>query len=282
LRSTGIFPPAGGVIKGSRATFQSGSFALRDRDQWIGWDEASRRGNRARLVANARFLTLPWVRVPHLALHLLGQLARRRRWTGWRAMACGPCCWRPSSIPTTTVPATRPPVGYASATAQGRRRQGPGGAAPGGMTPAGNCAWDPRRCLPSACPLGRGRVRRHPGMGCPPQISPISSARGLLGLTPVPQPHPPLRGSCQDGGPLNRCRAPHRRGRGGPQRRGRHPNHAGNAISSRSPDSGGRGSAGEQEASGPTDFPVIPGIDQHRTAIDLGETAPEKLPLLPG
>ncbi len=59
------------------AAFQSASFALQDRDQWIGWIEAARRGNLARVVANARFLVLPGVRVPHLASHLLGQLARR-------------------------------------------------------------------------------------------------------------------------------------------------------------------------------------------------------------
>ena len=59
------------------AACQSASFALRDRDHWIGWNEATRRGNLARVVANARFLILPGVRVPHLASHLLGQLARR-------------------------------------------------------------------------------------------------------------------------------------------------------------------------------------------------------------
>jgi len=59
------------------AACQSASFALQDRDHWIGWNEATRRGNLARVVANARFLILPGVRVPHLASHLLGQLARR-------------------------------------------------------------------------------------------------------------------------------------------------------------------------------------------------------------
>jgi hypothetical protein len=59
------------------AAFQSASFALRARDRWIGWSEATRRGNLARVVANARFLILPQVKVPHLASHLLGQLARQ-------------------------------------------------------------------------------------------------------------------------------------------------------------------------------------------------------------
>ncbi len=70
-----LFGSAQGYLGG--AAFQSASFALKDRDQWIGWIEAARRGNLARVVANARFLVLPGVRVPHLASHLLGRLARR-------------------------------------------------------------------------------------------------------------------------------------------------------------------------------------------------------------
>ncbi len=59
------------------AAFQSASFALKERDQWIGWSEPTRRGNLARVVANARFLILAQVAVPHLASHLLGRLARQ-------------------------------------------------------------------------------------------------------------------------------------------------------------------------------------------------------------
>ena len=70
-----LFRSAQGYL--GAAAYQSASFALQDRDQWIGWHEATRRGNLARVVANARFLILPGVRVPHLASHLLGQLARR-------------------------------------------------------------------------------------------------------------------------------------------------------------------------------------------------------------
>jgi len=58
------------------AAFQGASFALMPRDQWIGWSENVRRGNLARVVCNARFLVLPSVRVPHLASHLLAQMAR--------------------------------------------------------------------------------------------------------------------------------------------------------------------------------------------------------------
>ena len=70
-----LFQSAQGYL--GAAAFQSASFALKDRDHWIGWNEATRRGNLARVVANARFLIRPGVTVPHLASHLLGQLARR-------------------------------------------------------------------------------------------------------------------------------------------------------------------------------------------------------------
>ena len=69
-----LFQSAQGYL--GAAAFQSANFALQDRDQWIGWNEATRRGNLARVVANARILIRPGVTVPHLASHLLGQLAR--------------------------------------------------------------------------------------------------------------------------------------------------------------------------------------------------------------
>jgi len=51
--------------------------AIAARDQWIGWDAKTRLSNLARVVNNSRFLLLPEVRIPHLASHVLGQLARR-------------------------------------------------------------------------------------------------------------------------------------------------------------------------------------------------------------
>lgn len=47
------------------------------RDQWIGWDVASRRENLHLIVNNSRFLIRPEVKVPHLASHVLGQILRR-------------------------------------------------------------------------------------------------------------------------------------------------------------------------------------------------------------
>jgi hypothetical protein len=53
--------------------------AVAVRDRWIGWTAQARRENVPRVLNNSRFLILPNVRVPHLASHVLGQLARRAR-----------------------------------------------------------------------------------------------------------------------------------------------------------------------------------------------------------
>jgi hypothetical protein len=47
------------------------------RDRYLGWTKEQRIKNLSRVVINTRFLILPWVRVPHLASHLLGLMARR-------------------------------------------------------------------------------------------------------------------------------------------------------------------------------------------------------------
>jgi hypothetical protein len=53
--------------------------AVAVRDRWIGWTRPTRQQNVSRVVNNSRFLIFPHVRVPHLASHVLGQLARRVR-----------------------------------------------------------------------------------------------------------------------------------------------------------------------------------------------------------
>ncbi|WP_291994675.1 IS4 family transposase [Candidatus Accumulibacter sp. ACC003] len=57
--------------------FTSASWALHKRDTYIGWEEAARRHNLHRIVANARFLIVPGVEVPNLASHVLGMASRR-------------------------------------------------------------------------------------------------------------------------------------------------------------------------------------------------------------
>ena len=53
------------------------SRALAPRDAWIGWKASQRKANLSWIVNNSRYLIFPWVKVPHLASHVLGQLARR-------------------------------------------------------------------------------------------------------------------------------------------------------------------------------------------------------------
>lgn len=47
------------------------------RDQWIGWDAPQRQRRLGLLSNHARFMVLPWVRVQHLASHLLAQATAR-------------------------------------------------------------------------------------------------------------------------------------------------------------------------------------------------------------
>jgi hypothetical protein len=46
------------------------------RDRFIGWKQEVRRKNLHLIAYNTRFLILPWVKVPHLASHILGRMAR--------------------------------------------------------------------------------------------------------------------------------------------------------------------------------------------------------------
>jgi len=50
---------------------------LASRDQYIGWSAEARRQNIRFLAYNTRFLILPWVRVEHLASHILGRMVGR-------------------------------------------------------------------------------------------------------------------------------------------------------------------------------------------------------------
>ena len=48
---------------------------LGSRDRFIGWSAEARRRNIRFIAYNTRYLLLPWVRVPHLASHILGKMA---------------------------------------------------------------------------------------------------------------------------------------------------------------------------------------------------------------
>jgi hypothetical protein len=57
--------------------FGAAAWKTAARDEFIGWDARQREDGLSRIVNNQRFLILPWVKVPHLASHLLGLIARR-------------------------------------------------------------------------------------------------------------------------------------------------------------------------------------------------------------
>ncbi|MEA1965111.1 MAG: DUF4338 domain-containing protein [Candidatus Aerophobetes bacterium] len=57
--------------------FGSPAWKTPPRDNFIGWDKDKRCANLKFLTNNMRFLILPWVKVPHLASHILGKVSRR-------------------------------------------------------------------------------------------------------------------------------------------------------------------------------------------------------------
>lgn len=59
------------------ALFGAAAWRVNQRDKFIGWDETTRAERLSWITNNVRFLILPWVRVPHLASHLLARLTRR-------------------------------------------------------------------------------------------------------------------------------------------------------------------------------------------------------------
>ncbi len=63
--------------------FTSAGWKMAPRDRYVGWSEASHSENLCRVVNNSRFLILPWVRIPHLASHILSRAARQLR-LDWR------------------------------------------------------------------------------------------------------------------------------------------------------------------------------------------------------
>jgi len=69
--------------------FGAAAWKVACRDQWIGWSSEQRRRRLDLVLNNARFLILPWLRVPNLAGYCLGQCVRRlpedfQQRYGWR------------------------------------------------------------------------------------------------------------------------------------------------------------------------------------------------------
>ena len=57
--------------------FGSAAWKTLPRDLFIGWSSQARERNVNLLTNNTRFLILPWVRVPHLASHVLSLISKR-------------------------------------------------------------------------------------------------------------------------------------------------------------------------------------------------------------
>jgi hypothetical protein len=57
--------------------FGAAAWQCASRDRWIGWSAQQRAQGLSFIANNSRFLILPWVAVPHLASHLLAQVAQR-------------------------------------------------------------------------------------------------------------------------------------------------------------------------------------------------------------
>jgi hypothetical protein len=64
--------------------FGAAAWKVAVRDQFIGWSVAQRQQHLGGVASQQRFLILPWVRVPHLASHLLA-LATRALAADWQA-----------------------------------------------------------------------------------------------------------------------------------------------------------------------------------------------------
>jgi Druantia protein DruA len=57
--------------------FGAAAWQCAARDQWIGWSKEQRAQRLSGVVNNTRFLIFDWIRVPHLASHILGRIGQR-------------------------------------------------------------------------------------------------------------------------------------------------------------------------------------------------------------
>ena len=57
--------------------FGAAAWKVAARDRWIGWDRETREAHLSRVLNNARFLLLPWIRVHNLASRVLAMAARQ-------------------------------------------------------------------------------------------------------------------------------------------------------------------------------------------------------------
>jgi Domain of unknown function (DUF4338) len=79
--------------------FSSAPYAIDCRDNFLGWSPKARELNRHLLAYNSRFLILPWVRVPHLASHLLGRIVKTIS-QDWQELYHHPILWLETFVDT--------------------------------------------------------------------------------------------------------------------------------------------------------------------------------------
>jgi hypothetical protein len=79
--------------------WQSAPRHLKLRDRYIGWSDAARQRKVHLLAYNTRFLILPWVRVDHLASHILGRMAKLVP-QDWQQLYAHPIYWLETFVDT--------------------------------------------------------------------------------------------------------------------------------------------------------------------------------------
>ena len=78
---------------------------LKLRDRYLGWSNEARERNVRLLAYNTRFLILPWVRVPHLASHILGRMAKILP-RDWQRLYDHPIYWLETFVDTSRFAGT--------------------------------------------------------------------------------------------------------------------------------------------------------------------------------
>jgi hypothetical protein len=78
---------------------------LGPRDRHIGWSPEARKKNIRFVAYQTRFLILPWVRVPHLASHLLARMARQLS-ADWQRVYAHPIHFTETFVDTERNPGT--------------------------------------------------------------------------------------------------------------------------------------------------------------------------------
>jgi len=66
-----------GNVKLGCMQFSASSWALKERDKWIGWTQEDREQRLHLIVNNSRFLIFPWVHIQNLASHVLSLASKQ-------------------------------------------------------------------------------------------------------------------------------------------------------------------------------------------------------------